>query len=128
RCLMLRLANTRGGEIIEASMRLTAIKSEVTLEGRRMRRLHDMALERSTTPLLMLSWLAIHRIDEKSPIHGMTAEDLRTNDVRIYANVTGIEGVFMQTVYISAMYDAPHIICDAQFADIISALPDGRTL
>jgi inward rectifier potassium channel len=128
RCLMLRLANARGSEIVEASMRLTAIKRVVTAEGRTMRRLYDMTLERSTTPILMLSWLAIHRIDETSPLHGLSHEDLRREEVRVYANVTGLEGVFMQTVYVSVMFDADHIIDNAHFADMLSALPDGRTL
>jgi inward rectifier potassium channel len=127
RCLMLRLANTRGGEIVEASMRLTAIKKVVTAEGRTMRRLYDMTLERSSTPIVMLTWLAVHPIDASSPLHGLDAEDLRREEVRIIANVTGIEGVFMQTVYLSAMFDAEHIVHDAHFADMLSTRPDGRT-
>jgi inward rectifier potassium channel len=127
RCLLIRLANSRGGEIVEASMRLTAIRRVVTAEGRSMRRLYDLQLERSTTPLLMLSWLAIHRLDDKSPLHGMSHADLVREEVRLFANVTGIEGVFMQTVYVSAMYDPIHIVEDAHFADMLSQLPDGRT-
>jgi inward rectifier potassium channel len=128
RCLMIRVANARGGEIVEATMRLTAIKSEVTAEGKQMRRLHDLALERSSTPFLMMSFLAIHPIDEKSALWGLAAEDLRRGDVRINAVVTGIEGVFMQTVYVTAFYDHTRIICDAQFVDMLTPLPDGRTL
>jgi inward rectifier potassium channel len=128
RCLMLRVANARGSEIVEATMRLTALKSEITAEGRPMRRMHDLRLERASTPLLMMSFLAIHRIDETSPLHGLTAEDLQREDVRIFAVVTGIEGVFMQTVYVTAMYDATRIIPDAQFADMLTPLPGGRTL
>jgi inward rectifier potassium channel len=128
RCFMLRVANARGGEIVEASMRLTAIKTVVTAEGRTMRRLYDMKLERSTTPMLMLSWLAVHRIDEQSPLHGLTAEDLRRRGVGVSVNITCIDGVFMQTVYISGMYDAEHIACDAHFVDVLSTLPDGRTV
>jgi inward rectifier potassium channel len=128
RCLMIRLANTRGGEIVEASLRLTAVLLEITSEGKQMRRIHDLPLERASTPVLMLSWLAFHRIDEKSPLFGLGTEDLQREDVRIFANVTGLEGVFMQTVYVSAVFDHTRIVHDAHFADMISALPDGRTL
>jgi inward rectifier potassium channel len=127
RCLMIRLANTRGGEIVEASMRLTAIVKTTTAEGRTMRRLHDLALDRTTSPILMLSWLAVHRLDERSPLAGLSAEDMLREEIRIIANVTGIEGTFMQTVYVSAMYEAKEIIHDAHFVDMLSPLPGGRT-
>jgi inward rectifier potassium channel len=128
RCLMIRVANARGGDIVEASLRVTAIKNETTAEGRFMRRLHDLPLERSSTPFLMLSWLAVHPIDESSALFGLGAEDLRREDVRINAVVTGIEGVFMQTVYVSGTYDHQTIAIDAHFADMLTRLPDGRTL
>jgi inward rectifier potassium channel len=127
RCLMIRLANARGGDIVEASLRLTAVILETTSEGRQLRRIHDLPLERSSTPMLMLSWLAIHHIDEKSPLFRLTPEDLRREDVRIIANVTGLDGVFMQTVYVSAVFDHSRIVHDAQFKDMITLRPDGRT-
>jgi inward rectifier potassium channel len=128
RSLMLRIANARGSEIVEATLRLTALKSEITAEGKTLRRMHDLALERSTTPLLMMSFLAVHRIDEKSALFGLDAEELRRGDVRIFAVMTGIEGVFMQTVYVTAMYDHTRIVSDAQFADMLTPLGDGRTV
>jgi inward rectifier potassium channel len=126
RCLMVRVANARGGEIVEANVRLTAIKSEVTTEGRTMRRLFDLALERASTPLLMLSFLVVHPIDETSALYGLSADDLRSGDVRINALISGIEGVFMQTVYVMAFYDHSCIVQDAQFADMLTPLPDGK--
>src|SRR5262249_21672410 len=44
--LMLRLANERGNDIIEASFRVTVLKAEVTAEGEMMRRVHDVPLVR----------------------------------------------------------------------------------
>jgi inward rectifier potassium channel len=128
RCLMVRVANARGSEIVEASMRLTAIKSETTREGRQMRKLHDLPLQRATSPFLMLSFLAVHCIDESSALWGLKGEDLRREDVRVNAIITGIEGIFMQTVYAVAFYDHSRIICDASFADMLRPLPDGRML
>ena len=52
----------------------------------------------------------------------------RGEDVRVFAVVTGIEGVFMQTVYVTAMYDHTRIVSDAQFVDMLTPLSDGRTL
>ncbi len=125
RCLMLRVANTRGGDIVEASIRLTAVKSETTTEGHKMRRLHDLKLERATTPLLALSWLVIHRIDEESPIAGITSARMRDENILVIVNITGLDGVFVQTVYATATYDHTRVVFDAQFEDMITPGPDG---
>ncbi len=125
-CLMIRLANSRGGDIVEASIRLTATVPDTTTEGQRMRRLRDLKVERSTTPNLLLSWLVIHPIDQDSPLWGLSAEAMATSDVRIFASVTGIDGTFMQTVYAFATYTKDDIVCDAHYVDVISGLPDGR--
>jgi inward rectifier potassium channel len=125
-CLMFRLANERGSDIVEASLRVTALMDEVTTEGHRMRRLHDLALLRGTTPLLLMSWLVVHPIDEESPLHGKSAQDLCREDIRFITNMTGIDGTFMQTVYAYHMYTAADIAQDVHFEDVITPLPDGR--
>jgi inward rectifier potassium channel len=124
--LMFRVANERGSDIVEASMRLSALMDANTSEGKALRRFYDLPLERSTTPLLLMSWLIIHPIDPKSPLHGKTAEDWLKDDVRIIASVTGIDGTFMQTVYAYHVYTADNLVHDADFADVIRRLPDGR--
>lgn len=73
--LMLRVANARGSDIADAAVRVTALLSEVTAEGEAMRRFHDLALVRDRSPLLLMSWLIIHPIDEKSPLHGKAGAD-----------------------------------------------------
>ena len=122
--LMLRIANSRGSDIADAAVRLTALLSETTAEGQSMRRFHDLALVRDRSPLLLMSWLVIHPIDEKSPLHGKRGGDWQ--DIQIYASVTGIDGVYGQTVYAYHLYIADHLVHGGQFADVIRRLPDGR--
>ena len=122
--LMLRVANSRGSDIADAAVRVTALLSEVTAEGQAMRRFHDLVLLRDRTPLLLMSWLIIHPIDEKSPLHGKSGADWQ--DIQIYASVTGIDGVYGQTVYAYHLYVADHVVHGGQFADVIRRLPDGR--
>lgn len=122
--LMLRLANGRGSDIADASVRVTALLSEVTREGEQLRRLHDLAVVRDRTPLLLMSWLVIHPIDEASPLHGLS--ETAWKDVQIYANVTGIDGVYGQTVYAYHLYTPADVVRGGRFADVIRPLPDGR--
>lgn len=122
--LMLRVANARGSDIADAAVRVTALLSEVTAEGEAMRRFHDLALMRDRSPLLLMSWLIIHPIDEKSPLHGKAPADWE--DIQIYASATGIDGIYGQTVYAYHLYTAAQLVRGGRFADVIRRLPDGR--
>jgi inward rectifier potassium channel len=123
-CLMLRVANSRGADIADASIRVTALMSETTAEGEALRRFRDLPLERDRTPLLLMSWLVIHPIDERSPLFGKPPAEWE--DIQIYASVVGIDGVYGQTVYAYHLYTARDVIHGARFADVIRPLPDGR--
>jgi inward rectifier potassium channel len=125
-CLMFRLANARGTEVVSASLRVSALLSYVTAEGERMRRFYDLALERESTPLFMLTWLVIHPIDENSPLYGLSSEDLHADKVRIGVTLTGIDGSLAQTVYAQHDFAPEHIVWGARFVDVLETLPDGR--
>lgn len=124
--LMFRLANARGNDIVAASLRVTVVLEERSAEGRVMRRLHDLQLVRDHTPILLMSWLVMHPIDAQSPLYGKSLEDFRKDDIRIIANMTGMDGAFMQHIYLYHTYTYRDIVEQAYFADVIAPLPDGR--
>jgi inward rectifier potassium channel len=126
-CLLFRVANERGSDIVESSMRLHALMDTTTSEGKHLRRFHDLKLDRNSIPVLLMSWLVIHCIDEHSPLYGKSAEDLKLGDIRILASMTGMDGTFMQTVYAYHQYAPDSIRYGAEFEDIIRRLPDGRS-
>jgi inward rectifier potassium channel len=124
--LMLRMANERGNDVIEAAFRVTVLKAEVSEEGESMRRLYDLALVRSDTPLFTVSFTAFHVIDEASPILGETAASLREGQVRFIVTVTGLDSTFATTIHARHVYDADAVVFGARFVDVVSTLPDGR--
>ncbi len=125
-CLMLRMANGRGNEIVEAQLRISVLKPEITEEGERMRRFHDLALARSQTPLFSLTWTVIHVIDEASPLYGETEASLRAMNVRFIVTLTGIDSTFAQTVHARTNYVGDDMVWGGRFVDVTSQLPDGR--
>lgn len=125
--LMFRVANARGSHVAQASLQVVALLDDVTAEGERMRRMHDLALERAQTPLLIMSWLVLHRIDETSPLYGKSAEDFARGDIRITASLTGIDDVLAQAIYAYHQYGPDQVVRDARFVDVIRRLPDGRS-
>jgi inward rectifier potassium channel len=124
--LMLRLANERGNDIIEASFRMTALMAEISAEGERMRRVHDLALVRGDTPLFTLTFQAMHVIDDKSPLHGISPADLAHGEVRFVVTVTGLDATFGATIHARRIYHADDIVWNARFADVLSNGPDGK--
>jgi len=128
RSLMLRMANERANQILEAQVHLALARTETTVEGEVVRRFYDLDLVRTRTPLFVLTWTVVHPIDERSPLYGATAESLRAADSEIIVSVLGIDETFSQTIHARYSYVADEILWNTRFADIMSVLPDGRRL
>ena len=124
--LILRLANERANQVVEAQVHVALALSETTAEGEQVRRFYDLALTRTRTPIFVLSWTVIHPITETSPLYGATHDSLMERDGEVIVSVTGVDETFSQAIHARYSYLADEIIWGARFADIMSQLPDGR--
>jgi inward rectifier potassium channel len=125
-CLMFRMANERGNQLIEASLRLVLTRNETTREAEPVRRFYDLELQRSQNPTFALSWTAIHPLTPASALYGRTPEALVTQSVSIIASLVGIDETSGQTVHARHTYVADDLRWGMRFRDILSTLPDGR--
>jgi inward rectifier potassium channel len=123
--LMFRLANERQNQIVEATVRLLMLRVETTKEGMRVRRVTDLPLQRSQSGVFALSWLAIHRITQESPLYGVTLAELRAAGVQFAAQVSGIDETFAQTVNARAAWNVDELRLNEQFEDILRTGEDG---
>lgn len=123
--LVFRVANARENQIVEASIRLSVLKFEVTSEGERMRRYYDMSLLRSQNPIFAMTWTVMHPIDENSPLHGMSFDEMVQGRIEILAILTGLDSTFGQTIHARFSYAMEDIKENARFKDIVLELPDG---
>jgi len=89
--LSFRVANARANQIVEASIRVSALKFEYTTEGERMRRYFDMALVRSTNPIFAMTWTVMHPIDETSALYGATPASLQQTQATVVASMSGLD-------------------------------------
>ena len=121
---MLRLANERDNRIVDATAKLTLMRDEVTVEGKRMRRFHDLPLVRNETPILRLTWTVMHEITPQSPLYGMTDTRLSETESEIIISLTGIDETLSQTVHARHSYIADEIVCGAVFEDILHRRDD----
>jgi len=125
-CLMFRMANQRGNQIVEARIHVVLARNETTLEGESLRRLYDLEMMRAQNALFALSWTAIHLLTTESPLHRATPESLAAEEAEIIISLTGLDETFSQTVFARHSYVAEEIVWGGRFVDILSRTPDGR--
>ncbi len=124
--LLVRLANSRRNQILEADVRLTLVRNELTAEGQRMRRFHDLVLARGHTPIFALTFTVMHPIDERSPFFGADLDSLTTQDMELLVTVTGLDETMSQTIHARYSYTADEILFGHRFADMFGYTPEGR--
>jgi inward rectifier potassium channel len=124
--LMLRMANERGNQIVEAQLRLVLARNETTKEGEKVRRFHDLALVRDRNAIFALTWTAVHPITPASPLWGASAESMRDIQAEIICSLMGIDETFSQTVHARHSYIVDELKWDARFVDILGVQKDGR--
>lgn len=126
--LMLRVGNERGNTIVAAQLRASINRAELTREGERYYRYHELKLTRDYAPALSRTWTVIHTIDETSPLHGADAAQLAAWDAELTVSVTGLDDITMQTIHASRSYDYPDLRWNTKLATMLSTRKDGALL
>jgi inward rectifier potassium channel len=123
--LMIRMANMRANRIVEANIHVVFTRWETTVEGESIRRFYDLAMTRNRSAMFVLSWTAVHRIVEGSPLFGQTHDSLANSQPEIVVSITGLDETFSQTIHARHTYELDEIIWAARFADVLILDPDG---
>jgi inward rectifier potassium channel len=122
--LMLRLAYGRSGMLMSCDARLHVLVSKTTSEGRRFRLMRELKLSRSHMPLLVLTWTLMHTIDEHSPLHGLSAEDVRSGDVRAIVTIEARDHSLASSIFDLRSYAAEQICYGMVYQDLVSTDAD----
>jgi len=126
--LMLRAANARQNVIIEASAHLRLLRTEVSSEGHKIRRILDLPLEREHNPIFVLGWTLMHAIDETSPLAGETHESLAQGQGILILTLTGTDETTGQDVTARTVYAARSLRWNHAFRDMLGTDEDGFDL
>jgi inward rectifier potassium channel len=124
--LMIRIANARHNTISQATARLWLFRIETTAEGQQLRRYHELKLDRNDHPMFSLTWTIFHTIDEKSPLYGLSEDELAEAEVNFALNVGGIDDNSAQRLYARQFYALGDIRWRHRYADMTGASPQGR--
>ena len=123
RTLMFRMANARSVAVVEATIRVYLTRDERLPSGEFVRRIHDLALQRNTSPIFGLSWTAYHTIEDASPLHEATPEVLKKLAINLVITFQGIDDRLATTVHTRWAYNADDIVFDRRFVDILKDDP-----
>jgi inward rectifier potassium channel len=126
--LMFRAANQRGETIMDASVVVTLARQYTTLEGVTMRRFQELGLMRSSNSLFALSWTVMHRIDQNSPLYGLTRQDMEDQDMEIVVMLNGLDEILADRIYARHAYWADEIVWNHRFVDVISLTQSGERM
>ncbi len=117
--LMIRAANARQNVIVDASARLRLLREEVTAEGHRMRKLHDLELVRDQHPIFSLGWSIMHVIDHNSPLFGADAESLSRAQAALILTIDGIDETTSQLMQSRCNYASTAIRWQEAYRDLL---------
>lgn len=126
--LMFRVANERRNHVVEATIRAAVVRSEVTREGERFRKVVDLPLVRSSTPTFILTWTVMHQITKDSPLYGLTPESLSLQQCELVLTLTGLDETLGQTIHARMSFVAGEVHFGRRFGDIIASDERGRVL
>jgi inward rectifier potassium channel len=126
--LMLRVGNERGNAILEATVRVSMIRTERLKEGMVFYRMYDLKLARERSPAMARSWTVLHPIVEGSPLYGVTPEKAARDEVELLVAVVGTDDTSLQPVHARRRYADTDIVWGARHADVLSEDGNGNLI
>ncbi len=126
--LMVRFGNGRMNLLTDAHVRLSVLLRETTAEGQSFRRIHDLELSRAHFAIFGLTLTVMHRIDESSPLHGLSAEALAAEEARFFLSVEARDPALSATVHDLKIYSAQHLRRGMRYANAVTRDAHGNSL
>jgi inward rectifier potassium channel len=123
--LMIRIANLRHQAMVEPEFRMILLRDSITAEGDEVRRFRSLKLEFDHLIAFPAVLTVRHRIDETSPLYGMTPEDFQQQDIRILTSIVGVDTVIVAPVQSSGDYSYDQIKWNRRFVEIYDQNKEG---
>jgi inward rectifier potassium channel len=98
----------------------------ITAEGDDVRRFRSLNLEFDHLITFPAVITVRHRIDEMSPLFGMTPEGFQQQDVRIVASIVGVDTVIVAPVQSFGDYNYEQIEWNRRFVEIYDQNEEGE--
>jgi inward rectifier potassium channel len=120
-----RIINERSNQLTEVAANVVYSRMEMH-NGKRTRKYHPLQLEREKVMFFPLHWTIVHPIDEHSPLHGVTAAEMASEEAEVMILLSAIDETFSQAVHTRSSYRFDEIIYGAKFADMFHTSANGK--
>jgi inward rectifier potassium channel len=114
---MFRTTNARTNQLVELEAKVLFSRIEGSV-----RKYDQLTLERTRVVFFPLSWTIVHPIDEKSPMFGMTHQELDAKDAEFMILLAGVDETFSQTVHARSSYKPEEIVFGHRFVNIYNPI------
>jgi inward rectifier potassium channel len=112
-----RIANARKNQLIEAEVQVI-LSMKKTIDGKRVRKFHELELERTKVNFFALSWTIVHPIGENSPLYGITKSELDASDAEFLIIFKAFDDTFSQTVHSRYSYKFNEVSWNSKFKNM----------
>ncbi|HTE05380.1 MAG TPA: ion channel [Planctomycetota bacterium] len=120
-----RIANVSSSELVDVRAQVILGRMVVEEDGRRVRRFHELPLERDHIAFFPLTWTIVHPIDAASPLADLSRGDLEAMDAEFLVILAGTDETWAQTVHARSSYKFDEVTWHARFAGIFLRPEDG---
>ena len=124
--LMFRLAPYKNNYLTDAEVQLT-LALVVDENGNPVNRFYPLELQISKINALSLSWTLVHPINDKSPLHNLSEEDLKNYKAEILVFVKAFDDTFSNTVVARTSYSYTELVFGARFQPMYNRSGDGMS-
>ena len=121
-----RISNQRSNTIVDAEVRLSMVRTDVSKDGKTFYRTLELPLVRSRISSLSRSWTIQHVIDDASPLSRETEESCATKEIELQLTISGTDDLFMQSVHAARRYTWKELAWGHRLVDIMT--DNGDTL
>jgi inward rectifier potassium channel len=112
--IMFRLAPYKHNHLTDAEVKVT-LAMKLPEEGGVTNKFYSLSLEISKVNSLIQNWTIVHPINEQSPFHNLTLEDLINANAELLIVLKAFDDSFSNTVIARASYTANEFVMGAKF-------------
>ncbi|MBO9683068.1 MAG: ion transporter [Flavisolibacter sp.] len=122
---MFRTVPYKNNHLTDAEVKLT-MAMRVMRNGEEKNEFYTLNLEFSKINALALNWTIVHPINEKSPMYGMSLEELKNASAEVLVYLKAFDEGFSNTVIARTSYTVDEIIEGAKFKPMYERSSNGE--
>lgn len=123
--LKIKLVNGRDSVPLDVEARVILTIDEPLENGDITKRYYRLPLELPSVQLMPFTWTLVHKIDEESPLHDMSKEQILNSAPEFLVLIKGYTEVFGQEIHSRKSYTAADLEWNKNFQKIFKPNEDG---